>query len=110
MVKHWARRALRRGLAKMGVGGRVGALERVDLGNQPAVEGLSRQHLLRRRAPFPVLDHPPTVAASSLALPPEELVLGAHREGEAKVYPTSTLRAHHIVNDRLAGEPFVVTF
>ena len=50
------------------------------------------------------------VPANTLRRPPDEFVLGVFGEGEARMYPTSTLRMHHVVNDRLAGEPFVVTF
>jgi hypothetical protein len=82
---------------------------RVNVAGLPSVEGFSRKHLYRS-ATFPVLTQPPTVRARTLQLPSDELILGVERGGEARMYPTSTLRTHHIVNDRLANRPFVVTF
>ncbi len=49
------------------------------------------------------------VAAASF-LEPEHLILGVTIEGEAKAYPISMMIYHHIVNDRLAGEPYVATY
>jgi hypothetical protein len=40
----------------------------------------------------------------------DELVLGVTAGAEAAAYPVPIIAYHHIVNDRLAGEPFVVTF
>lgn len=102
---------LRRAFHRKRGGGRVvGPFEQVDLSDRPAAEGVERDRLLKRRGSTPVLWHPPMVPAATVVLPPQDLVLGAEREGEARMYPTATLRRHHIVNDRLAGEPFVVTF
>ncbi len=50
-----------------------------------------------------------TVADASF-LEPEHLVLGVSIGGEAKAYPVAMMTYHHIVNDRLAGEPFVATY
>ena len=41
---------------------------------------------------------------------PEDLVLGVKHAGEAAAYPFPIIGYHHIVNDRLAGEPYVVTY
>ena len=41
---------------------------------------------------------------------PEDLVLGVKHAGEAAAYPLPIIGYHHIVNDSLAGEPFVVTY
>ncbi len=43
-------------------------------------------------------------------VPPEELVLGVKHAGEAAAYPFPIIGYHHIVNDRLGDEPFVVTY
>ena len=40
----------------------------------------------------------------------EHLVLGVAIGGEAKAYPVGMMTYHHIVNDRLAGEPYVATY
>lgn len=50
-----------------------------------------------------------TVTAASF-LEPEHLVLGVAIGGEAKAYPIGMLTYHHIVNDQLAGEPYVATY
>ncbi len=41
---------------------------------------------------------------------PEDLVLGVKLGDETAAYPIPIVGYHHIVNDRLAGEPFVVTY
>jgi hypothetical protein len=41
---------------------------------------------------------------------PEDLVLGVKHGDEAAAYPFPIIGYHHIVNDRLAGEPYVVTY
>ena len=41
---------------------------------------------------------------------PEDLVLGVKQDDEAAAYPFPIIGYHHIVNDRLAGEPYVVTY
>jgi hypothetical protein len=40
----------------------------------------------------------------------EGLVLGVISGTESAAYPVPVVAYHHIVNDRLAGEPFVVTY
>ena len=41
---------------------------------------------------------------------PEDLVLGVKLGDETAAYPIPIVGYHHIVNDRLADEPFVVTY
>ena len=40
----------------------------------------------------------------------EDLVLGVTTRAESAAYPVPIVAFHHIVNDRLADEPFVVTY
>lgn len=40
----------------------------------------------------------------------EDLVIGLEVENESKAYPLRILNKHEIVNDRVAGEPVVVTY
>ena len=40
----------------------------------------------------------------------EDLVLAVKTGGEAAAYPFPIIGYHHLVNDRLAGEPYVVTY
>lgn len=40
----------------------------------------------------------------------EDLVLGVTTRAESAAYPVLIVAFHHIVNDQLAGEPFVVTY
>ena len=93
-------RALRRRL------GRAHAFE-----GQPVAAGFSAQYLMPEPpSRFMPLTDPPTVPTRDMPLDGDELVIGAHRGSEAKAYPASYLRTHHIVNDRLAEQPFVVCF
>jgi hypothetical protein len=39
-----------------------------------------------------------------------DLLLAVNIEGEAAAYPFPIVGFHHLVHDRLAGEPYVVTF
>jgi hypothetical protein len=49
-------------------------------------------------------------SAESALLLEDELVIGFAHEGEAKAYPISVLRFREMVNDELAGLPFLVTW
>jgi hypothetical protein len=48
--------------------------------------------------------------AELVKLVDEELVIGVEIEGEAKAYPISVLRFREMVNDELAGLPFLVSW
>ena len=64
-----------------------------------------------RAGSFPPLDYPRVVAAAEATwLLPESLVLGALQNGEARAYPLSMMTFHHVANDELGGEPYLVTF
>jgi len=85
-------------------------LEPADVRGLPTVEGFSPEHLLLWKDAVPRVTVPRLMPANRLKLAGDELVLGAERDQEARVYPTATLRRAHLVNDRLAGRPFLVTF
>ena len=60
---------------------------------------------------FPSLDDPVVVSAAEATwLESETLILGAVQNGEARAYPLSMMRFHHVANDVLGGEPYLVTF
>jgi len=62
-------------------------------------------------AMFSPIDEARFATADSVSfLEPEHLVLGVTIGGEAKAYPIGMMTYHHIVNDRLAGEPYVATY
>lgn len=64
-----------------------------------------------RRTPFVPLDNPKVLKAQEAThLADDELILGLEWKGEARAYPVRMLRYHHIVNDTLAGRPFLVTY
>ena len=64
-----------------------------------------------RRTPFVPLDTPQFLTANEATyLPDDDLVLGLEWEGEARAYPIRMLTFHHIVNDEIAGRPFLVTY
>ena len=61
--------------------------------------------------PFIPLDNPvPVSAAIATWLRPDDFVLGVERGGAARAYPISQIQYHHIVNDTIAGEPYLVTY
>ena len=41
---------------------------------------------------------------------PDSLVLGAELNGESRAYLLSMMSFHHVANDELGGEPYLVTF
>jgi len=60
---------------------------------------------------FPPLDDPAVVGVAEAAwLEDDTLVLGAVQNGAARAYPVYMMRFHHVSNDELGGEPFLVTF
>jgi hypothetical protein len=60
---------------------------------------------------FTALPEVVRVAASDAThVLPEDLVLGVKHADGAAAYPFPIIGYHHIVNDRLAGEPYVVTY
>jgi len=66
---------------------------------------------MRGFSPFIPLDNPlPVPAATATWLHPDDFVLGVKRGGEVRAYPISQVEYHHIVNDTIAGEPYLVTY
>ena len=60
---------------------------------------------------FPPLDDPTIVTAEGATwMSDDTLVLGAVQNGEARAYPIAMMRYHHVSNDVLGGEPYLVTF
>ena len=60
---------------------------------------------------FPPLDYPEVVAAAGAGwMEDDSLVLGAVQNGEARAYPLFMMTFHHVANDELGGEPYLVTF
>ena len=60
---------------------------------------------------FPPLDDPAVVGAKEATwLKDNTLVLGTVQNGAARAYPVYMMRFHHVSNDDLGGEPFLVTF
>ena len=60
---------------------------------------------------FIVLDNPAVVPGSSADwLSPDELVLGVVVGDQARAYPISQMAYHHIANDQIDGEPYLVTY
>ncbi len=60
---------------------------------------------------FPSLDYPSLVTAEEATwLADDSAVLGAVQNGEARAYPLAMMRFHHVANDELGGESYLVTF
>lgn len=57
----------------------------------------------------PIYD-PQFTSAEEAALKDKELVMGVAWEGEAKAYPVTVLRSREMVNDEMAGEPYLVSW
>lgn len=54
--------------------------------------------------------NPAFMAADEAGLRDGELVMGVAWEGEAKAYPVTVLRMREMVNDEMAGEPYLVSW
>ncbi len=84
------------------------------LDDVPAVAGFDPDRLFKidegEEGRFPVLSMPDHEPAAGLDLDPAELVLGVAVAGEARAYPLSLLRTHHVVNDRIADRPLLIAF
>jgi len=81
----------------------------------PATTARSRdfdgEHFDSRLGAFPPLNEVvPVAAADATWMEPNELVLGAVHNGEARAYPLFMMTLHHVSNDTLGGEPYLVTF
>ena len=64
-----------------------------------------------RAGSFPALDYPQVVAAADADWMEDDfLVLGAVQNGESRAYPLFMMTFHHVANDELGGEPYLVTF
>ncbi len=62
-------------------------------------------------AGFTVLDDPAVIPGTQATwLAPEELILGVTVGDEARAYPISQMAYHHIANDQINGEPYLVTY
>ena len=60
---------------------------------------------------IPALTSPGYVAASGAGfMAPDEKVLGVAVNGEARAYPLRILSWHELVNDRIGGEPVLVSW
>jgi Protein of unknown function (DUF3179) len=67
------------------------------------------QFLIPRDAIRPI-NHPIFDTAARSSLGAKELVIGVELHGRARAYPIRVLSAHEIVNDRIGGSPFAVTW
>lgn len=64
-----------------------------------------------RRTPFVPLDNPALLSGEEADyLQDDDLVLGLEWENVTHAYPVRMLRFHHIVNDTIAGRPFLITY
>ena len=78
--------------------------ERMTFSREKVTEGEGRW-------PFVPLDDPEFVTADEADLvDPQDLVLEAYINNEAKAYPTSMMWFHHVANDTIGGEPVAVTY
>ncbi len=60
---------------------------------------------------FAVLNDPAVIPGTQASwLTSDELVLGVVVGDEARAYPISQMAYHHIANDQIDGEPYLVTY
>ncbi len=70
-------------------------------------DGLS----LGQGSQFVVLDEPRFVpAADAVWLDPRDVIIGVSHKGENRAYPVRQMAFHHIANDTIVGEPYLVTY
>ena len=86
-------------------------------GAQPVQDNFSRngdfsaEIKFGRRTPFVPLDNPVFLSGKDANyLRDDDLVLGLEWENVAHAYPVRMLKFHHIVNDTIAGRPFLITY
>ena len=66
---------------------------------------------MRGVSPFIPLDNPlPVPASAATWLRPDDFVLCVKRGDETRAYPISQVEYHHVVNDTISGEPYLVTY
>lgn len=67
-----------------------------------------------RMAELLMFEQPETIRfvahAEATHVADDELVMGLVVDGQARAYPVLMMAYYHIANDRLAGEPYVVTY
>ena len=64
-----------------------------------------------RRSGFVPLDNPVFLSVEeSSSFLEDEMILALEWEGESRAYPMRMLWFHHVVNDTIAGRPFLITF
>jgi hypothetical protein len=74
----------------------------------PTIAPLDPQPRLRGFVP---LDDPSFITAEAdTFIGDDELVLGYDQDGEARAYPVSMMRWHHIINDTVQDQPLLVTY
>lgn len=60
---------------------------------------------------FVVLTDPKMVPATEATwLEPDDVILGIVHDGEAQAFPLNQMAFHHVVNTRVAGDSYVITF
>jgi hypothetical protein len=86
------------------------SLVQARLNGMTIAEGLEPGYLyqLRSRHRSPIT--PATRELRQAKIDPDELAICVVRGDDARAYPTSALRRSHLVNDRIAGRPTLVTF
>ena len=89
----------------------AGSLERNGFSLEPS--RIPQDQILsggQSRDGIPTLDHPSVDAASASSWKDEDLVVGVVHGGEARAYPLAILVWHELVNDKLGGDPILVSY
>jgi Protein of unknown function (DUF3179) len=59
---------------------------------------------------IPPIDNPNFIKAAEAKLKENEKIFGVSLKGEARAYPLRYLSWHEMLNDRIAGEPIVISY
>lgn len=60
---------------------------------------------------FVSLDDPVMIPANQATwLQPDDIVIGVVQNDDARAYPIKQAAYHHIINDTIGGEPYLVTY
>ena len=59
---------------------------------------------------IPLLDPRMIVGTEATWLDPDDMILGVIKNGDIRAYPVMQAAYHHVINDTVGGEPYLVTF
>jgi hypothetical protein len=112
MRKKRIKKAIRRAAVAAGLRRRGGGLVPAALQGARLAPGVDPRHLLEKPGVqhYVPLSDPRMVKLADTHWPPDQLVLGLAVDDEARAYPLSLLHKHHLLKDRVNGQPVLVVY